>query len=139
LVTPEEDPMTTKVTQLVLTLESKPGVLGHVCQVLGGAGINIEGLWVSETATGKGRVRLLVADAAKAEAALKAAKIRSAREEAISLSLENQPGALAAAAQKLAQARVNIKCAHATTTGTGPATVILAVSNVQKALAALQG
>ena len=131
--------MTTKVTQLLLNLESKPGVLGHVCQVLGGAGINIEALWASETATGKGRMRVLVADAAKAEAALKAAKIRSAREEAISLSLGNQPGALAVAAQKLAQARVNIKCAHATTTGAGPATVILTVSNVQKALAVLQG
>jgi hypothetical protein len=131
--------MTTKVTQLVLNLESKPGVLGHVCGVLGGAGINIEALWASDTATGKGRIRVLVADATKAEGALKAAKLRYAREEAISLPLENQPGALAAAAQKLARAKVNIKCAAATTLGTGQATVILTVSNVQKALAALQG
>ena len=131
--------MTTKVTQLVMNLESKPGVLGHVCEVLGGAGINIEALWASETATGKGRIRLLVADATKAEGALKAAKLRCAREEGITLSLENQPAALAAAARKLARAKVNIKCAYATTSGAGPACVILTVSNVPKALAALQG
>ncbi len=131
--------MTTRVTQLVLNLESKPGVLGHVCGVLGGAGINIDALWTSDTATGKGRIRVLAADREKAESALKAAKFRYAREEAISLSLENQPGALAAAAQKLARAKVNIKCAAATSPGMGQATVILVVSNVPKALAALQG
>ncbi len=131
--------MTTKVTQLVVNLESKPGVLAHVCEVLGSAGINIEALWASETATGKGRIRLLVADATKAEGVLKAAKLRSAREEGIAISLENQPGALAAAAQKLARGRVNIKCAYATTSGAGPASAILTVSNVPKALAALQG
>ncbi len=131
--------MTTKVTQLVLNLESKAGVLAQVCEVLGGAGINVEAIWASEAATGKGRIRILVADVAKAEGALKVAKIRCSREEAVSLSLENQPGALAAATRKLTQARVNIKCAYATTTGAGPATAILTVSNVQKALAALQG
>ncbi len=131
--------MITRVTQLVLNLESKPGVLGHVCAVLGEAGINIDALWASDTATGKGRIRVLAADREKAEGALKAAKLRYAREEAISLSLENQPGALAAAAQKLARAKVNIKSAAATCHGIGQATVILVVSNVPKALAALQG
>jgi hypothetical protein len=31
--------------------------------------------------------------------------------------MENRPGALAEAAEKLAQAKVNIKCAYATTGG----------------------
>ncbi len=131
--------MTTKVTQLVLNLESKPGVMAHVCGILSAAGINIEALWASETATGKGRIRILVADAAKAEGALKAAKFRCAREEAIAVTLENQPGAFAGVAQKLARANVNVKCVFATTAGAGPASVILTVSNVPKALAALQG
>lgn len=127
-----------KVTQLVMNLQSKPGVLANVAGVLSKAGVNIEGICASETA-GRGKIRLLVSDAAKAEAALKAAKIRCGREDAISVTLENRPGALAEAAQKLAQAKVNIKCAYATTTGVGQAAIVLSVSNVPKALAALGG
>ena len=127
-----------RVTQLVLNLQSKPGVLANVADALGRAGVNIEGVCAVETA-GRGKIRLLVSDAAKAEAALKAAKIRCGREEAISVSLENRPGALAEAAQKLAQAKVNIKCAYATTGAGGPAAVILTVSNLSKAVATLGG
>lgn len=127
-----------KVTQLVLNLQSKPGVLANVAGVLGRAGVNIEGICAVETA-GRGKIRLLTSDAAKAEAALKAAKIRCGREEAISVPLENRPGAVAEVAQKLAQAKVNIKCAYATTGGAAQAVVVLSVSNLPKALAALGG
>ena len=127
-----------KVTQLVLNLQSKPGVLANVADALGKAGVNIEGICAVETA-GRGKIRLLVSDAAKAETALKAAKIRCGREEAISVSLENRPGALAEAAQKLAQAKVNIKCVYATTGGAGPVAVILTVSSLPKAVATVGG
>lgn len=127
-----------KVTQFIVTLENKPGVLAHLCEVLAQAGVNIDGLCAPET-PGKGKIRLLVGDPARAEAALKQAKIRHGREEAVSLPLENRPGTLAAAAQRLAQARVNIKCAYATTAGAGQATVVLTVSNLEKALKALAG
>ncbi len=127
-----------KVTQLVLNLQSKPGVLANLAGALAQAGVNIVGVCAVETA-GRGKIRLLVSDAAKAEAALKAAKMRCGREEAISVSLENRPGALAEAAQKLAQAKVNIKCAYATTGAGVPAAVILTVSNLSKAVAALGG
>jgi len=127
-----------KVTQIVLNLQSKPGVLANVAGALGKAGVNIEGICAAETA-GRGKIRLLVSDAAKAEVALKAAKIRCGREEAISVSLENRPGALAEAAQKLAQAKVNIKCVYATVAGTGQAAVVFTVSNLSKAAAALGG
>lgn len=128
-----------KVTQLVVTAENKPGVLAHLCAVLAQAGVNIEGVCAAPEAAGKGRIRLVVSDPARGETALKQAKVRCSREEAVTLSLENRPGALAAAAEKLAQARVNIKCAYATTAGAGQATVVLAVANVEKALKALGG
>lgn len=127
-----------KVTQLVLNLQSKPGVLGNVAGVIGDFGVNIEGLCATET-TGRGKIRILVSDLAKAEAALKAAKIRCGREEAVTLPLENRPGALAEAAKKLAKARINIKCAYATASGAGPAVAVLTVANAQKALAVLGG
>jgi hypothetical protein len=125
-----------KITQLVLNLQSKPGVLANLAGILGKAGVNIEGVCAVETA-GRGKIRLLVSDTARAEAALKAAKVRCGREDAISVSLENRPGALAEAAQKLAQAKVNIKCAYSTTAGTGQVAVVLTVSNLPKAVAAL--
>ena len=126
------------VRQLVLRLQSRPGVLAHVLDALGHADVNVEGVCAPET-VGRGKMRLFVSDVAKAQVALQAAKIRCELEEAISVSLENRPGALAEAAQKLAQAKVNIKCAYATMGGTGPATVILTVSNLPKAVAALAG
>ena len=128
-----------KVTQLVLTLQNKPGVLANLCKVLGDAGVNVEALCAPE-APGKGRLRLVVDDAAKAEAALKGAKIRAGKEEAIRVTLDNKPGALADAARKLAAAKVNIKCAYATTVGPGgTATVVLSVANADKAAAVLGG
>ena len=127
-----------KVTQLVLTLQNKPGILANACKILGDAGVNIEALCAPE-APAKGKVRLLVSDAGKAAAALKGAKIRAGKEEAITVALENKPGAMAGVAEKLAGARVNIKCAYATATGPGPATAVLTVSNVAKALTTLGG
>jgi len=54
-----------KVTQLVLNLQSKPGVLAKVADALGKAGVNIEGVCAAETA-GRGKIRLLVSDAVTA-------------------------------------------------------------------------
>ena len=127
-----------KTTQLTLTLESKPGVLARISRVLADAGVNITALCAAETA-GRGKIRMVVTDLARAKAALQAAKLRCGEEPALALTLEDRPGALARVAEKLAQAKVNIKCAYATTTGAGSATVILSVSNPDKAQAILGG
>lgn len=128
-----------KVTQLTLTLESKPGVLAKVCQALAGAGVNITAICAAETA-GRGKIRMVVSDPARAKDALKAAKLRCGEEQALVVTLEDRPGALARAAEKLGAAKVNIKCAYATTSGAGGGvTVVLSVSNVDKAAALVGG
>ena len=128
-----------KTTQLTLTLESKPGVLAKICQALAGAGVNIIALCAAETA-GRGKIRMVVSDPARAKDALKAAKLRCGEEPALMLTLEDRPGALARVADKLAAGKVNIKCAYATTGGAGgTATVVLSVPNVDKAAALLGG
>jgi hypothetical protein len=126
-----------RATQLVLTLESKPGVLAGVSSALAQAGVNITGLCAGEATGGRGKLRLLVDDPGRAAAALKAARFRVAEEEALLLTLDNRPGALAEVAGKLARARVNVKCAYGTTAGGGPGAVVLVVSNAAKAEAAL--
>ena len=126
-----------KTTQLTLTLESKPGVLAKISQALAGAGVNITAICAAEAA-GRGKIRMVVSDAACAKEALKAAKLRCGEEQALTLTLEDRPGALARVAEKLAAAKINIKCAYATSGGMGgTTTVVLSLSNADKAAALL--
>ncbi len=120
-----------KVQQLVVDLESKPGVLAKVCRTLAGAGVNITALCAPETA-GRGKLRVLVSDLARAKEALKTAKYRFSEEQAVTVLLDNRPGTFAGIAEKLAQARINIKCAYVTGEGEKQL-VVLSVANPDKA------
>ena len=125
-------------TQLVISGQSKPGVIAQVASVLGEAGVNIKAFSAPEV-TGTGKLRLLVADLDGARSALKAAKIKFKEETALLLSLKNQPGALMDVADLLTQNRINIKCGYCTPSREGKrAIVVLTVSNTNKALALLQ-
>ena len=125
-----------KTTQIIVSAESKPGVLAKVCDTLGKAGVNIAAICAGDS-TGRGKIRLVVSDPARARAALGSAKIRFGEEPALLLSLDDRPGALADVAARLAAARINIKCAYASSTGGGRAQVVLAVANPDKAERAL--
>lgn len=129
-----------RITQLVVTLtsEPEPGVLARVASSLREAGITIEGVCAAET-IGGGKIRLLISDLAQAEAVLQAQSLPCSREHAIALPLDNWPGTLAAAAERLAAAKVNITCVYATAGGDRPAEIILVVSNLAEGLAALEG
>ena len=128
-----------KVTQLVVTLANKPGTLAPICSTLGKAGVNISALFAPEI-RGRGKVRLLVDNLDKAKEALKAAKVRFSEEEAIAMELDNKANVGAEVAEKLSQAKINIKYAYATATeGSAKATLILSVPNVAKALTVLGG
>jgi hypothetical protein len=125
-------------TQLVISSMSKPGVLADVTSVLGEAGVNIKAFSAPEV-TGKGKLRLLVADLEGARTALKAAKIKFAEETALLLSLENKPGALKEVADLLTKNKINIKCGYCTPSREGKrAIVVLTVSGTEKALAILR-
>ncbi len=126
-------------TQLTLSLASKPGVLAQVASTLARAGVNITAICAPEATGGRGKIRLLVDNPARATEALRGAKFRVGQEEALTLTLDNRPGALAEVAEKLARARINVKCAYATTHGPGQALVVLTVPNAAKAQAALGG
>jgi hypothetical protein len=128
-----------RVTQIVVTLQNKPGTLAKLCSTLRDGGVNISAVH-GAVIEGRGKVRLVVDNQDKAKDALKAAKVRFSEEEAVAIELDNRPGALGEVAEKLAQAKINIKYGYATTSeGSTKASVILAVSNVAKALSALGG
>lgn len=125
-------------TQLVISSQSKPGVLARVTSVLGEAGVNIKAFSAPEV-TGAGKLRLLVADLDRARAALRSVKIKFGEETALLLSLENKPGALKKVAELLMKSRINIKCGYCTPSREGKrALVVLTVSNTDKALTVLR-
>jgi hypothetical protein len=125
-------------TQLVISEQSKPGVLAQVAAVLGGAGVNIKAFSAPEV-TGKGKLRIIAADVDNARTALRRAKIRFREETALILSLENKPGALKQVADSLTKARINVKCGYCTPSREGKrAIVVLTVSNTSKALLILR-
>jgi hypothetical protein len=111
-----------KTTQITVTASSKPGVLAKICD--------------AESA-GRGKMRLVVSDLARAKAALAAAKIRCGEEPGLLLSMDDRPGALADLASRLAAAKINMKCAYASTAGDGRVQVVVAVANPDKAERAL--
>ena len=101
-------------TQLNLTLESEIGTLARLCRDLAHGGVNLLAIAASEATSGKGVVRLLVANRDLAIRALSKAGYNFEVEEVLFVELTNRPGALAKAIEKLARARINIRYAYAT-------------------------
>jgi len=106
--------------------------------VLGRDGVNIIAIFAPE-AKGRESVRVLVTvdDLPAARAALKGAKFRFSEEEVLDIELDNRPGAFGELAGKLARAQINIRYAYATTSAFARARVIMAVPDVNRALAVL--
>jgi hypothetical protein len=129
--------MISKATQLVVPLANKPGTLARLCTVLGDAEVNITGVFAPE-ARGTGKARVMVVDVAGARAALRKAKISFTEEEVLNVEMDNKPGAFGELARKLAQKKINIRYAYATTAPFARAGVVVAVSDIEGALAALK-
>ena len=130
--------MISKVTQFVVPLANKPVTLAELCSVLGDAEVNITGVFVPEAKEKAQEARVMVVDVEVARAALKKAKIRFSEEEVLNVELDNKPGAFAELAGKLAQKKINITHAYATTAPFARAGVVIAVSDIEKALEALK-
>ena len=115
-----------KMTQLTLSLVSRPGTLAALARTLADAGVNITALSAAE-ASGRGKIRLLVNDPVRAKRALRKGKYRATEEPAFVLRLRNKPGALARVAARLAKERINVRSIYATTAGRGAAVAVVTV------------
>ncbi len=124
--------------QITVMSQNKPGSMAKITRALAAKGVNISGVYASD-ARGRGAVRLVVSNAARAKAALKAAGYRASEEPAVILSLADKPGQLARVSAKLARARINIPYAYATVgVGGKRATIVLGVANAAAARRALR-
>lgn len=123
--------------ELTVSMPNKPGQLAALADALGKAGVNIQALSAA-TAGGKGVIRVVPSDAAKAKRALKSAKIRvSGEREVLELRLANKPGALARVAKRLGKAKVNIDSAYLLSADRRRAVAAIGVRNMRAAKKAL--
>ena len=124
-------------TQFVVFLENRPGALAELCEVLAEAKVNIEAILL-EGSVDFGNVRIHVSNDRKAEKALKDAGYQYRAANAITLTISNEPGALADMSRKLAKAKVNIDALFGTTApGTDQAEFVVMVNDEAKARKAL--
>jgi hypothetical protein len=112
--------------------------MSKLCSALGKKRVNIVAILVPEAQQKqKARVMVNTDDLDAARDVLKRKKIRFSEEEVLDIEMDNRPGAFGELAGKLARARINIRYAYATTAPFARARVVMAVSDVTKALAVL--
>jgi len=118
---------------LTVILEDRPGTLADVGEVLGKAGINIDGL-CGFPCEGRGVLHILVQDAVGARRALEGAGLEVAEERDIMvLEVSDRPGAFGEVTRKIASAGVNVDLAYLAT----GARLAIGADDVEKAQAAL--
>jgi hypothetical protein len=103
---------------LLISMEDRPGTMAEMGEALGRAGVNIEGI-AGFGVEGRAVGHVLVEDAAKARAALEGTGTKVEGEADVIVTDmtadADRPGALGAAARKIANAGVNIQAVYMAT------------------------
>jgi len=105
-------------TDLMISLDDRPGELARVGEALGAAGVNIEGL-CGMGMEGRGLIHLCVMDAAAAKAALEGAGLKVEGESDVILAepiaAADQPGSMGMIARRIADAGINVRVLYLAT------------------------
>ena len=103
-------------TDLTLHLDDEPGELARVGDVLGKAGVNIEGFCAVTSGGGTAEVHVLVQDLELAMTALDGAGVRVVNEQEVAVvAVEDRPGVLGEVTRSLGDSGVNITLAYLAT------------------------
>ncbi len=123
-----------KVKSVFVRVESRLGVMGRLCQELAKHEINIEAIGAFG-----GTARLHVSDSKKAVELLRAAGYQAEERDVLVAELDNKPGELAKLGLTMGEAGLNIEYCYGTMNpGQSKGTVILEVSDLDRALAAVR-
>lgn len=124
--------------QFSIFMINKPGVLAQVLGEFARAKINVVAMTVMDSVE-HGVLRVVFDSSDKAKEILSKLNMPYNETEVLCLTLTNKSGALAAVAQKLAEAHINISYAYCTAGAKGGrATGVLKVADVKKAVKLLQ-
>jgi hypothetical protein len=125
-------------TQFSMFVINKPGVLAAVAGALSAAQVNMTALSLMDSGD-HGMLRMVCSDPEKARSVLSAAHDRWTETQVLVLELGNTPGAFAAVSQKLADEKVNVTYAYATSCAADPkAAAVFKVDDPAKTMAILQ-
>lgn len=121
-------------TDLTIEVDDRPSELARLGQVLGAAGVNIEGFCAVTSGGGQAEIHVLVEEAADALTALAAGgwEVPSEQEVAI-VTLEDRPGALGDVTRRLGDAGINLTLAYLAT----DTRLVFAADNLDEARAVL--
>ena len=121
------------MTEFVVHMDNRPGMLASLTEVLAGAGVNIEAL-AAFGFDGEGVVRLVVDDATLARRALREAGLAAEEKQVLTTFLPHAPGQLASVARKLADSGVNIDAVYVINASTDGIELAIAVDQPETAL-----
>ena len=96
-----------RVTQLVITMENKPGNLAQICSELAKVAVNISAIMATTEGT-VGQVRIVATPLPAAKKVLDSLKMSYDEQDAVAIHVTDRPGALGRATRKLADAGINI-------------------------------
>ena len=94
------------MSAFAVSLEDQPGELARLCEAMADSGVNL--LLCATTYSGSGVVAFIADDEASAQEVLETVGMEYLMRPALTVKLENLPGAGAAAFRKLANAGVNV-------------------------------
>ncbi len=128
-----------KVKQISVFMENQPGRLAAVADVLGGAGINIMAMTISETRE-FGVVRMIVADWERGLKFLKDKGFTVTITDVLAIEMEDNPGALAKVLEVFVSRGLNVEYMYSfVAKRAGRAILVFRFDNPDKALSALKG
>lgn len=120
----------------IVDLKNEPGTVAKAAEAIAQKGINITA-FSGVTCGGSGTIALLTNDEAGARKALADAGFKAREVEVVTTTIEHNPGTLAKAARKLADAGINIEVALPTAMSGGNVTLAFATDNPAKARSVL--
>jgi hypothetical protein len=122
------------LTEVVVELDDRVGALADLGELLGGHGVDIRALAVLSVAEGRALAHLVVEPADVAVRVLREHDLVPQRvREVLSVTLEDEPGALGRYCRKLADASINLEAVYLAGERNGAKLLVLAVSDLQAA------
>jgi hypothetical protein len=125
-----------RVTQFCIGLDNTPGTLAKLCAVLKRANVNILAISVADN-TECSWVRLVASPTVKAKAALTKARVNFSTQRVLLLKVAHRPGQLERIAARLSKARVNINYVYGSNAEGPSSTIVLSVSDLNRAAKAV--
>ena len=125
-----------KATEFCVGLDNKPGTLAKLCTALKRAKVNIDAISVADNAQCCW-VRLVASPVTAAKQALTRGRFHFCTQQVLKMQVANRPGELERMTTKLAKGGVNINYVYGSNAKGSSSTLVLSVSNLDRAAKAV--